>query len=110
MWTSFAATHQSGSTFTPPSSVPSIQLQVLILFQDKSVSMSTTCSQLARSFGIVVRQISDLLATLPDFSQHAPALGLQLNIGSQVATELHNFVDFELKVGTTCFDLSYGNS
>ena len=61
--------------------------------------MATTASQLARSFAILVRQISDLLAMLPDFTHNAPALGLQLTISPQLASELHNFVDYELKVG-----------
>jgi hypothetical protein len=52
------------------------------------ITMATTCSQLARSFGIVVRQIADLLTMLQDYHALAPTLPRILDISDQEALEL----------------------
>ena len=43
--------------------------------------MSTTASGLARTFGIVIRQISDLLSVLSDYPRLGPTLARTLDIG-----------------------------
>ena len=52
------------------------------------ITMATTCSQLARSFGIVVRQIADLLTMLQDYHALAPTLPRILDISDQEALDL----------------------
>lgn len=64
--------------------------------QDSTVTMATTCSQLARSFGIVIRQIADLLTMLQDYHALAPNLPRVLEISYQEA------VDLQVKVLTSC--------
>lgn len=50
--------------------------------------MTTTASQLARAFGIVVRQIADLLTMLQDYNALAPSLPRILDISDQEAMNL----------------------
>lgn len=52
------------------------------------VTMATTASCLARAFGIVVRQIADLLTMLQDYHALAPALPRTLDISYQESLNL----------------------
>ncbi|XP_060590423.1 E3 ubiquitin-protein ligase UBR5-like isoform X1 [Ruditapes philippinarum] len=61
------------------------------------ITMATTCSQLARSFGIVVRQIADLLTMLQDYHALAPTLPRILDISDQEALELQLYLEYQLK-------------
>ena len=56
--------------------------------QDSAVTMATTASQLARAFGIIVRQIADLLTMLHDYHALAPNLPRVLDISCQEAMDL----------------------
>lgn len=56
--------------------------------QDNAVTMATTASQLARAFGILVRQIADLLTMLHDYHALAPSLPRVLDISYQEAMDL----------------------
>jgi len=58
--------------------------------QDSShpVTMMTTVNQLARSFGVVVRQIADLLMMLQDYHALVPNLSVVLDISSTEVLEL----------------------
>ncbi|VDH93054.1 Hypothetical predicted protein [Mytilus galloprovincialis] len=47
---------------------------------DNAFTMTTTASQLARGFGIIVRQIADLLTMLQDYHALAPGLPRTLDI------------------------------
>ena len=47
--------------------------------------MSTTVSQLTRAFGIVVRQIADLMTMLQDYHALSPNLAMVLDISYQEA-------------------------
>ena len=49
--------------------------------QDNNMTMATTASQLARSFGVVIRQIADLLTMLQDYHALAPNLPRVLEVG-----------------------------
>lgn len=60
-------------------------------------SMATTASGLARAFGLVVRQIADLLTMLLDYPALAPALSRNLEITSQESVHLQQFLEFRLK-------------
>ena len=60
-------------------------------------SMATTASGLARAFGLIVRQISDLLAMLGKYPVGAPALPRYLEITPQDAAHLQQFVEVRLK-------------
>ena len=62
--------------------------------QDNAVTMTTTASQLARAFGIVVRQIADLLTMLQDYHALAPGLPRVLDIGDHESNELQVFEVF----------------
>lgn len=53
------------------------------------LTMSTTASCLARAFGIVVRQISDLVAISPDYKNHAPQLPRILEVTPLDVTAVH---------------------
>ena len=56
--------------------------------QETPVNMATTVSQLGRAFGIVVRQIADLLTMLQDYHALAPTLPRTLDISDQEASDL----------------------
>ena len=56
--------------------------------QEAPVNMATTVSQLGRAFGIVVRQIADLLTMLQDYHALAPNLPRTLDISDQEASDL----------------------
>lgn len=74
--------------------------------QDTATTMSTTACQLARAFGIVVRQIADLLTMLQDYHALAPNLPRVLDIPYQEALDIQvgevgaschtNLIDFTL--------------
>lgn len=55
--------------------------------QECVVTMATTASQLARAFGIVVRQIADLMAMLQDYHTLAPNLRRVLEVTEQDALD-----------------------
>lgn len=50
--------------------------------------MTTTASQLARAFSVVVRQIADLLTMIQDYNALAPGLPRVLEISDQEARDL----------------------
>lgn len=58
---------------------------------DTAVTMTTTASQLARGFGIIIRQIADLLTMLQDYHALAPGLPRTLDISDQEALDLQVF-------------------
>lgn len=60
-------------------------------------SMATTASGLARAFGLVIRQISDLLTMLLDYPALAPPLARNLEISSHESIQLQQFLEFRLK-------------
>ncbi|XP_052085872.1 E3 ubiquitin-protein ligase UBR5-like isoform X2 [Mytilus californianus] len=64
---------------------------------DNAVTMTTTASQLARGFGIIVRQIADLLTMLQDYHALAPGLPRTLDISDQEAIDLHFFSEWNLR-------------
>ena len=61
------------------------------------VTMSTTVASLARAFGIVVRQIADLLTMLQDYSALAPTLPRILDISYQESINLQLLIEYLMK-------------
>lgn len=61
------------------------------------VTMATTCSSLTRAFGIVVRQIADLLTMLQDYSALAPTLPRTLEITYQESMNLQLLIELQMK-------------
>ena len=51
--------------------------------QDSPVTMATTASQLARAFGIVLRQVTDLLNMMPYCHALTPSLPMVLEVTPQ---------------------------
>ena len=60
-------------------------------------SMATTASGLARAFGLVIRQIADLLTMLLDYPALAPQLTRNLEITNHESIHLQQFLEFRLK-------------
>lgn len=65
--------------------------------QECVVTMATTASQLARAFGIVVRQIADLMAMLQDYHTLAPNLRRVLEVTEQDALDQQYYLNRHLK-------------
>ena len=65
--------------------------------QDSTASMSTTTSQLARAFGVVIRQVADLLMMLQDYHALAPNLPKILDISNQEIVDLQMYLECRLK-------------
>merc|ERR1712106_517781 len=61
------------------------------------ITMATTCSSLTRAFGIVVRQIADLLTMLQDYSALAPTLPRTLEISYQESLGLQMLIEMQMK-------------
>ncbi|XP_063230682.1 E3 ubiquitin-protein ligase UBR5 isoform X3 [Bacillus rossius redtenbacheri] len=61
------------------------------------VTMATTASCLARAFGIVIRQIADLLTMLQDYHALAPNLPRTLHVTYQESINLQLYLEYHLK-------------
>lgn len=59
--------------------------------------MSTTTSQLARAFGVVMRQVADLIMMLQDYHALAPNLPRVLDITHQDSVDLQVYLECRLK-------------
>jgi E3 ubiquitin-protein ligase EDD1 len=64
---------------------------------NEPVTMATSASALARAFGIVIRQIADLLAMMQDYSNLAPSLPRILDIGYEECNALQLHIDTQMK-------------
>ncbi|BFZ21562.1 hypothetical protein BsWGS_24601 [Bradybaena similaris] len=65
--------------------------------QDSPVTMATTASQLARAFGIMVRQITDLLNILPYYHALTPILPRVLEVTHQEEHHIQLFLEQNLR-------------
>nr|XP_018904419.1 PREDICTED: E3 ubiquitin-protein ligase UBR5 isoform X3 [Bemisia tabaci] len=61
------------------------------------ITMATTASCLARAFGIVVRQITDLLVLIHDYSTLAPSLPVLLETNMQDLCHLQSYLEGPFK-------------
>ncbi|XP_062606641.1 E3 ubiquitin-protein ligase UBR5-like isoform X3 [Saccostrea cucullata] len=66
--------------------------------QENQVTMTTTASQLARAFSVVVRQIADLLTMIQDYNALAPGLPRVLEISDQEASDLQCYTEMHLSL------------
>ncbi|OXU30332.1 hypothetical protein TSAR_012971 [Trichomalopsis sarcophagae] len=83
--------------FIDPSSLRrSTATSTVAAFQEP-ISMSTTVSCLARAFGIVIRQIADLLTMMQDYKVVAPALPRTLEVTFFDAISLQMYLEEHLK-------------
>jgi len=99
-----ATTGSSGIIYIDPSSLrrtttlPTVTAATnLPTNQDNPVTMSTTVSQLSRAFGVVIRQIADLLMMLQDYHALVPNLPRVLDITSNEIFDLQVYLEFHLK-------------
>lgn len=60
-------------------------------------TMATTASCLARAFGIVIRQISDLLGMTPDYPRHMTSMMYDLSLTYAEAVQLQKVLETRLK-------------
>lgn len=66
--------------------------------QENQVTMTTTASQLARAFSVVVRQVADLLTMIQDYNALAPGLPRVLEISDQEASDLQCYTEMHLSL------------
>ena len=81
----------SGIIYIDPSSLrraATLPTVATVTNQDSSVTMSTTSAQLARMFGVVIRQIADLLVVIQDYSPLGPNLPRILAISAAEVLDL----------------------
>ncbi len=64
---------------------------------DHQVTMYTTASALARAYGIVIRQVADLLTMLQDYAGTAPSLPRLLSVGMEEFYSLLSLVEGQLR-------------
>lgn len=74
--------------FIDPSSLRRSTATSAVTAAQEPITMGTTASCLARAFGIVIRQIADLLTMMQDYKTHAPALPRLMEISYQDASGL----------------------
>ncbi|GIY27284.1 e3 ubiquitin-protein ligase hyd [Caerostris extrusa] len=65
--------------------------------QECSSTAVTTSVSLARAFGILMRQIADLLTMLQDYNALAPSLGSTLDVTYQDTLNLQMYLDYHLR-------------
>jgi E3 ubiquitin-protein ligase EDD1 len=84
----------SGIIYIDPSSLrrtatlPAVATATMTTNQDSAVTMSTTSSQLARLFGVIIRQIADLLMMMQDYHALVPNLPRVLDISPAEVLDL----------------------
>ncbi|XP_068992895.1 E3 ubiquitin-protein ligase UBR5 isoform X2 [Neodiprion pinetum] len=87
----------SNLVFIDPSSLRRSTATSAVTAAQEPITMGTTASCLARAFGIVIRQIADLLTMLQDYKTHAPALPRLMEISYQDAIGLQLYLEGHLK-------------
>ncbi len=68
---------------------------------DSQVTMYTTASALARAYGVVIRQVADLLTMLQDYAGTAPCLPRLLSVGMEEFYSLLTLVEEQLRPNWT---------
>ncbi|XP_077989768.1 E3 ubiquitin-protein ligase UBR5-like [Glandiceps talaboti] len=95
-----ATTSSGGLIYIDPSSLrrttASVAASASAHGPDHHSGVATTANQLARAYAIVVRQISDLLALLPDYPGIAP-LPQALEISYQATVDLQMYMEYHLR-------------
>lgn len=93
--TGLRVTSGSNLVFIDPSTLRRSTATSAVAAAQEPITMGTTASCLARAFGIVVRQIADLLTMMQDYKMYAPALPRILEVVNSDAVNLQvssNFI------------------
>lgn len=77
---SLRVTGGSNLVFIDPTSLRRSTATSAVAAAQEPITMGTTASCLARAFGIVIRQIADLLTMMQDYKQVAPSLPRTLEV------------------------------
>jgi E3 ubiquitin-protein ligase EDD1 len=85
--------------------LPAVATATMATNQDSAVTMSTTSSQLARVFGVVIRQIADLLMMMQDYHALVPNLPRVLDISAAEVLDLQ-VVRISAVVKLSCLNFS----
>lgn len=89
-----------GLIYIDPSSLrraSTVTTSVTAAATQEPVTMATTASCLARAFGIVIRQIADLLTMLQDYHALAPNLPCILDVSYSESISLQLYLEYHLK-------------
>lgn len=86
--TGLRVTGGSNLVFIDPASLRRTTATSAVATAQEPITMGTTASCLARAFGIVIRQIADLLVMMQDYKNLAPALPRLMEISFQDALSL----------------------
>ncbi|XP_058797650.1 E3 ubiquitin-protein ligase hyd isoform X2 [Phymastichus coffea] len=95
--TGLRVTGSSNLVFIDPSSLRRSTTTSAVAAGQEPITMGTTASCLARAFGIVIRQIADLLTMMQDYKMVAPPLPRTLEIGFLDAFNLQMYLEAHLK-------------
>ncbi|XP_011879183.1 PREDICTED: E3 ubiquitin-protein ligase UBR5 isoform X1 [Vollenhovia emeryi] len=87
----------SNLVFIDPASLRRTTATSAVATAQEPITMGTTASCLARAFGIVIRQIADLLVMMQDYKNLAPALPRLMEITFQDALNLQSYLEAHLK-------------
>lgn len=87
----------SNLVFIDPSSLRRSSTASTVAAAQEPITMGTTASCLARAFGIVIRQIADLLTLMHDYKMNAPSLPRLMEITYQDAVNLQSYLEGHLK-------------
>ncbi|TGZ52597.1 Uncharacterized protein DBV15_10853 [Temnothorax longispinosus] len=87
----------SNLVFIDPASLRRTTATSAVATAQEPITMGTTASCLARAFGIVIRQIADLLVMMQDYKNLAPALPRLMEITFQDALSLQSYLEAHLK-------------
>ncbi|XP_070159750.1 E3 ubiquitin-protein ligase UBR5 isoform X2 [Polyergus mexicanus] len=87
----------SNLVFIDPASLRRTTATSAVATAQEPITMGTTASCLARAFGIVIRQIADLLVITQDYKNLAPTLPRLIEITFQDALNLQSYLEAHLK-------------
>ncbi|XP_032678676.1 E3 ubiquitin-protein ligase UBR5 isoform X6 [Odontomachus brunneus] len=87
----------SNLVFIDPTSLRRTTTTSAVATAQEPITMGTTASCLARAFGIVIRQIADLLVMMQDYKNLAPTLPRLMEISFQDALSLQTYLEAHLK-------------
>ncbi|XP_020295718.1 E3 ubiquitin-protein ligase UBR5 isoform X3 [Pseudomyrmex gracilis] len=87
----------SNLVFIDPASLRRTTATSAVATAQEPITMGTTASCLARAFGIVIRQIADLLVMMQDYKNLAPTLPRLMEITFQDALSLQSYLEAHLK-------------
>lgn len=94
----------SNLVFIDPASLRRTTATSAVATAQEPITMGTTASCLARAFGIVIRQIADLLVLMQDYKTQAPALPRLMEITFQDALNLQVYKSIVVRCCWVAYD------